>query len=323
MSYIESNSKIQCPDKMYKYFGNLKYALASIENDTVHFDPVEVFNDPFECYSELIYIADSQHFGLISFYILQNNLNTEDDNKQNTDLEDRIKETRNFDIYNTIMMCLKTNQSFMEQKAKDFPYGHSKHDLYLFLQTTINESEEAPLKIEKNDVINYFCEKWNLLDYKEQLIEDVSKNCSGKVGKQDQGIRVSCFSEQNDSILMWAYYANGYKGICVEYDFSDMENKKRMSRVLYKEKRTFSSKFWYRIKAHCWKHEKEWRMVQRPPIEEAKLYVKNIYFGINYDFSNDKYYDEIIQCATCKEIGLYRGIRCKGKYGIEFVPLFK
>lgn len=30
-----------------------------------------------------------------------------------------------------------------------------------------------------------------------------------------------CFSEINDSLLLWAHYAENHKGICLEYDFPD------------------------------------------------------------------------------------------------------
>ena len=32
------------------------------------------------------------------------------------------------------------------------------------------------------------------------------------------GIGVSCLSELDDSLLMWAHYANNHRGMCVEYD---------------------------------------------------------------------------------------------------------
>jgi hypothetical protein len=31
-------------------------------------------------------------------------------------------------------------------------------------------------------------------------------------------LRIACFSERNDSILMWSHYADHHKGICVEYE---------------------------------------------------------------------------------------------------------
>ena len=35
-------------------------------------------------------------------------------------------------------------------------------------------------------------------------------------------LRVACFSECNDSILMWSHYANYHKGFCVEYNYEEL-----------------------------------------------------------------------------------------------------
>lgn len=34
---------------------------------------------------------------------------------------------------------------------------------------------------------------------------------------------VACFSEVNDDFLMWSHYASGHSGVCLEYEFSDVE----------------------------------------------------------------------------------------------------
>lgn len=33
---------------------------------------------------------------------------------------------------------------------------------------------------------------------------------------------IACFSESNDSSLMWGHYADGHKGFCLEYDFKSV-----------------------------------------------------------------------------------------------------
>ena len=35
---------------------------------------------------------------------------------------------------------------------------------------------------------------------------------------------IACFSEQNDSTLMWGHYADSHKGFCLEYDFQSILN---------------------------------------------------------------------------------------------------
>jgi hypothetical protein len=33
---------------------------------------------------------------------------------------------------------------------------------------------------------------------------------------------LACFSETNESVLMWAHYADNYSGICIEYSSADL-----------------------------------------------------------------------------------------------------
>lgn len=36
--------------------------------------------------------------------------------------------------------------------------------------------------------------------------------------------RVCCFTPHNDNVLMWAHYADSYKGVCVEYDVAALSD---------------------------------------------------------------------------------------------------
>ena len=38
-----------------------------------------------------------------------------------------------------------------------------------------------------------------------------------------KSVKVCCFSEQNDNILMWSHYANCHKGICLEFEYAENE----------------------------------------------------------------------------------------------------
>lgn len=46
-------------------------------------------------------------------------------------------------------------------------------------------------------------------------------------------LRVTCFSEDNKSILMWSHYANHHTGFCVEYDFKSLGNDNHLTRNLF------------------------------------------------------------------------------------------
>ncbi len=50
-------------------------------------------------------------------------------------------------------------------------------------------------------------------------IEKEIMNTPINLGRLKENLLVTCFSENNDSILMWSHYANHHTGFCVEYDF--------------------------------------------------------------------------------------------------------
>jgi hypothetical protein len=117
-------------------------------------------------------------------------------------------------------------------------------------------------------------------------------------GKQRAGI--ACFSETPTNELMWAHYADEFRGICIAYDFSDLreslEENAAFSRLFYTEtppkldlgkndletdvRRVLSSK------SHRWGYEREWRMftpqVGRMAYRNRGT-VRTIYFGHRID----------------------------------------
>lgn len=130
-------------------------------------------------------------------------------------------------------------------------------------------------------------------------------------------ITISCFSTSGwDNQLMWAHYANSYSGICVEYDFTRINEfngfifpveytKKRPSVSLQDlgiagfsygdtEKPIISCEinisrvFSYLLsKNTCWQYEEEWRIINigtaNTPLFIDLPYVKSITLGINLD----------------------------------------
>lgn len=128
-------------------------------------------------------------------------------------------------------------------------------------------------------------------------------------------LTISCFSVSGwDNQLMWSHYANSYAGICVEYDFTrindcigfiypvvysstrptlslqdlgiegfDLENKD-----LERCEVDMTSVFAYLLsKNTCWSYEKEWRIIDIGESYTPKFidlpFVKSITFGLNVD----------------------------------------
>lgn len=91
-------------------------------------------------------------------------------------------------------------------------------------------------------------------------------------------LKVACFSENNKNIPMWYFYANKYKGICIEYDIKDYKEKVLVEKDLqilpaiytndvgkYMANRHDGKKESVYInsmlKSKDWEFEKEWRLV--------------------------------------------------------------
>jgi hypothetical protein len=121
-----------------------------------------------------------------------------------------------------------------------------------------------------------------------------------------KNVRVCCFSENNDSILMWSHYADEHRGICVEYDFLDADNIRYLIQpILYSDERlaidtmeglTVLSQVMAAVyKATVWSYESEWRITAIPK-EDGKvpesIFVprpKAIYLGPRFSENNPAY----------------------------------
>lgn len=183
----------------------------------------------------------------------------------------------------------------------------------------------------------FFCEKRSIPKYdlaKKEIDVQIEKL---KKRIQDE-IKVSCFTEDCNSILMWSYYANNHKGFCVEYDTESWIFKKLLLPVIYKHERYDATKILERpnenlamnpviYKADCWKHEKEWRIFldrHNPSFEKddfiIKEYISGVYLGANVQ-ENDNWettLDEIKKWGKENDIPIYQMKLDDKKYEIKF-----
>ncbi len=123
-------------------------------------------------------------------------------------------------------------------------------------------------------------------EYYNRFIEDekFASNIMQKLAKEMDvfNIGVYCFTEKQDSIIMWAHYANNHKGCCLKFDFQEY-----VLRSIEKEKDYFPFSFlhsikysdtypvsvfgeedadpkknsFYMCKSKDWQYEKEWRAI--------------------------------------------------------------
>ncbi len=113
-----------------------------------------------------------------------------------------------------------------------------------------------------------------------KAIEDQFSRQSFKEQREDLNntIRICCFSERNDSILMWSHYSDDHKGFCLSYDLeqSTEASFRNLYPVIYRTEiadvtaeLTKRFKGWGGkpsiFKSLEWSYEQEWRQLQVIP----------------------------------------------------------
>ena len=90
---------------------------------------------------------------------------------------------------------------------------------------------------------------------------------------------ITCLSELDDSLLMWAHYANNHRGMCVEYELMEINRQLNFTPipVIYSEDRACirslnldtvgrdTTKVFLEsltTKSSEWSYEKEWRIIR-------------------------------------------------------------
>lgn len=160
-------------------------------------------------------------------------------------------------------------------------------------------------------------------------IPDIEDNQLNKKG-------CTCFSENNNHILMWSHYANAHKGMCLEFDTSfDPFNKAFPvsyspdfpqinpvkvilspddDMILEESVKPLLTKY------ECWRYEAEWRLFHKEP---RKVYgypveaLKAVYFGTAVDVADIEIVCLILQ-GQCRDIKFFRGRKGTQRYEITF-----
>lgn len=158
----------------------------------------------------------------------------------------------------------------------------------------------------------------------------------GRVAYKEE-IAITCFSEINDSQLMWAHYAGSYTGFCIEYDFGqsyDISFQRGIGKVEYTNEKPTQEQFddfhAYKskvllTKSECWSYEKEWRSIKVAeyslwknkiyPIIGAKNCITAIYLGCNMPEDIQR---EIVGAYKNTEVKVYKMKLYDNKFGFYF-----
>ncbi|MGL5780381.1 DUF2971 domain-containing protein [Cetobacterium sp.] len=151
--------------------------------------------------------------------------------------------------------------------------------------------------------------------------------------------RVSCFSEEFNSNLMWSHYANKHSGFVLEYNFKELGYHDIRNRMIYPviyQEDFFDLTDFFKeysaenfnnlylnlpalIKSTDWNYEKEWRLIiGAETYEEGILYnvpiPKAIYLGVRI---NTVHKELLINIAKSKNVKIYQMKMENNRYGLK------
>ncbi|MCU5783193.1 hypothetical protein MA04_02493 [Alcanivorax balearicus MACL04] len=157
-----------------------------------------------------------------------------------------------------------------------------------------------------------------------QEVEDVSIT---KHMDDARNSGVFSLSEKNDSIFMWAHYADNHTGFCIEFERRKAKNNFLSHFMCRKVEYTREYPNLHRIidlmdvnlftKAKGWEYEAEWRLVTKIGNIALPLPapITAIYFGLRADDESIKTVKGLLKDES---IQLYLAKRKQGEFAIEF-----
>lgn len=171
------------PNRLYRFRANTEYAVSALRNDEIWGSNLWEFNDPYEC---------------IPFY----NLDT---------IQSELERGLSFEhILNLIQLFKSGNIPAAMTNA----FGAEMVERIIAnIPDRLDESTlRTNCEIMKQQIIAFIIQNFN--DLCDQFFTGILQAESQR--------HIACFSEHNDSSLMWGHYANGHHGFCLEYDFKSI-----------------------------------------------------------------------------------------------------
>ena len=200
----------KAPKYLYKYYSNLMFAKAAIEEKRIHLELPSDYNDVFD-----------------------SAISVNEENLKNV-------------LFDSEVLCMM--QFFIESQYKEI-----LSNLY----------EEKLFDCRYMDQVFEVLNRENIPP---EVIKRLKTNICNKIANsQAKNNRITCFSETNDSELMWAHYGKHLEGVCLCYDTSLdktlFENAHKVVYSLNRPRLEMNNFNIYFNKSLAWDYEQEWRIV--------------------------------------------------------------
>ena len=236
---------------LYRYRGNIDYAVDEILDSYIYLEDVEKLNDPFDS-SYFVPFEKAKREKQLGKLLLMGCIFIKD-NPYYQKIEEQMEKNGMYEDY----IVTEDFFAFLEEEIKKYGLNYSANLMMKF--------------------------------YYENVFSSIHHNF---------GYSAS-FSERHDSILMWSYYSNSHKGVCLEYDLSSVDGNteeeksilRSLKKVWYSSERyeDREGKFTPFVKAQEWAHEQEWRLYNRSSGGKVYFpYLKAVYLGMNLPIYSDE-----------------------------------
>ncbi|WP_395045983.1 DUF2971 domain-containing protein [Flavobacterium sp.] len=159
----------------------------------------------------------------------------------------------------------------------------------------------------------------------EEQISKVQKRWSEIVEETNRNLRICSFSLIKNSLLLWSHYSDEHKGICIEYDFEDVDELRNfLQPIIYSEKvhkigifedyNTMQMIGSSLVKSREWEYENEWRLTifKQGDNFPQKMETPNpigIYLGTRFHLNKQELKEKLFRIAKERNIPIYQMIK--------------
>lgn len=315
-SFLKTDEKsvYDIPNSLYKYMSFRKYTFEMLEKNYLYLAPAKKMDDQFDC---------SVNFS--KDYILKL---TDEEIRDEACIfyKDYLYKSKEINVS-------KSNKKFINDCIDLYSSSptESKKKRYLLRKKYNIDDNRIDSTIDSVDKITQSIIEEKRVQKGLKKLFDIFRTQKKKTG-------LSSLTEVCDSQIMWQMYANNYKGICVEYDFSSWKNDGKKSNlmnvlpVIYLDKYNYDPmklavkavlnialfqkkeeeilanylKKYFEVlttKHKEWSLQKEWRYLGIPKVKVDAPRIKAIYMGKNIKKVDE---EKIIAFATEHIIDIYK-----------------
>lgn len=235
-----------------------------------------------------------------------------------------------------------TTQSLVNLKSQTIYFGSplNFNDPYdSALRVSINDpSNESVERIRQHHIKTFSKAQAELAPLNttelKQFFISAGLNCIEKATEEFLRTKgVSCFSEKNDDLLMWAHYGGRYKGFCLEFsteyetfqkarkvDYVPKPPTVELENILIDQSFDLLIQKLFCTKSDAWEYEEEWRIIHK---EAGTQYgypagcLTGIYLGPDIDRQSLEIICLILKGQN-EDVKFWQGKRSHSEFRIEF-----